>query len=60
MLREEHVPRVFEKRVLKRISGAKRDEEWRLVGCYAGLLTIPHKKLHRVYSSLEFNPGRHS
>jgi hypothetical protein len=31
-LREEHRLRVFENRVLRRIFGSKRDEEWRLAG----------------------------
>jgi hypothetical protein len=44
-LREEHRLRVFEKRVLRRISGPKRDEvtvEWR---------KLHNKELHILYSS---------
>jgi hypothetical protein len=45
MLREEHRQRVFENRVLRRISGPKRDEvtgEWR---------KLHNKELHNLYSS---------
>jgi hypothetical protein len=44
-LREEHRLRVFEKRVLRRIFGPKRDEvagEWR---------KLHNKELHDLYSS---------
>jgi hypothetical protein len=44
-LREEHRPRVFENRVLRRIFGPKRDEvtrEWR---------KLHNKELHDLYSS---------
>jgi hypothetical protein len=46
-LREERRLRVFEKRVLGRIFGAKRDEvtgEWKK--------KLHNEKLHNVYSSL--------
>jgi hypothetical protein len=45
MLREEHRLRVFENRVLRRISGPKRVEvmgEWR---------KLHNKELHNLYSS---------
>jgi hypothetical protein len=35
IVREEYKLRVFENRVVRRIFGPKRDEEWRLLGCYA-------------------------
>jgi hypothetical protein len=44
-LREEHRPRVFENRVLRRIFGPKRDEvtgEWR---------KLHSRELHNLYSS---------
>jgi hypothetical protein len=44
-LREEHRPRVFENRVLRRIFGPKRDEvtgEWR---------KLYNQELHDLYSS---------
>jgi hypothetical protein len=44
-LREEHRLRVFENRVLRRISGPRRDEvtgEWR---------KLPNEELHNLYSS---------
>jgi hypothetical protein len=44
-LREEHRPRVFENRVLRRIFGPKRDEvtgEWR---------KLHREELHNLYSS---------
>jgi hypothetical protein len=46
MLREEHRLRVFENRVLRRISGPKRDEvrgEWR---------KLHNEELYNLYSSL--------
>jgi hypothetical protein len=45
MLKEEHRLRVFENRVLRRISGSKRDEvtgEWR---------KLRNEELHNLYSS---------
>jgi hypothetical protein len=45
MLREEHILRVFENRVLRRIFGPKRDEvmgEWR---------KLHNEELHNLYSS---------
>jgi hypothetical protein len=45
MLREEHRPRVFENRILRRIFGSKRDEvtgEWR---------KLHNEELHNLYSS---------
>jgi hypothetical protein len=45
MLREEHRLRVFEKRVLRRIFGCKRDgvmEEWR---------RLHNGELHNLYST---------
>jgi hypothetical protein len=43
-LREEHGLRVFEKRVLRRISGQKRDE---VMGGWRKM----HNELHNLYSS---------
>jgi hypothetical protein len=44
-LREEHRPRVFENRVLRRIFGPKRDE---VTGGWRKLL---NEELHNLYSS---------
>jgi hypothetical protein len=45
ILREEHRPRVFENRVLKKIFGAKRDE------VTGGWWRLHNDKLHNFYSS---------
>jgi hypothetical protein len=48
-LREEQRLRVFENRVLRRITGPKRDEvtgEWR---------KLHNEELHKLYSSLNIN-----
>jgi hypothetical protein len=44
-LREEHKPRVFENRVLRRIFGPKRSE------VTGGWRTLRNKELHDLYSS---------
>jgi hypothetical protein len=44
MLREEHRLRVFQNRVLRRISGPKRDEVAR------GWRKLHNEELHNVYS----------
>jgi hypothetical protein len=44
-LREEHRLRVFENRVLRRISGHKRD------GVMGGWRKLHNKELHNLYSS---------
>jgi hypothetical protein len=44
-LREEHRPRVFENRVLRRILGSKRDE------VKGGWRKLHNEELHNVYSS---------
>jgi hypothetical protein len=43
--REEHRPRVFENRVLRRIFGPKKDEET------AGWRKMRNEELHELYSS---------
>jgi hypothetical protein len=45
-LREEHRLRVFEKRVLRRILGPKRDE------VTGGWTKLTNEELHNLYSSL--------
>jgi hypothetical protein len=45
ILREEHRLRVFEKRVLRRIFGPKRDE------VTGGWRKLHNEKLHKLYSS---------
>jgi hypothetical protein len=44
MLREEHIPRVFENRMLRRIFGPKRDE------VTGGWRKLHNEELHNLYS----------
>jgi hypothetical protein len=49
ILREEHRLRVFENRVLRRISGSKRDE------VAGGWRKLHNEELHNLYSSPNIN-----